>query len=532
MKGLGEIVCERFGQLKENRMNWEEHWDDVAKYIIPRKDNVYGDLVPGEKTNRHLFDSTAIKENDRLANHLSSLLTNPTVKWFGLTTGDTQLDANEEVAKWLSESTNAMIQVMNGSNFQTAIHETYSELPSFGTSNLRIDEDEIDVVRYHPDPVYELYLSQDNTGRIRTTYRKYEMTIRQIAEEFQDFEMDAEMLKLLKERPDKRMCIIHAIEKRKNFEEFEEIKTRLDYVSIHVLENKKLVLRSKGYNTYPYAHPRWSRTQRETYGRGPGMKALPDIKSLNMMQRVLLMGGQLAIAPPMQATENGLVRKVKFKPYGLTIRKKGSDPIQPLVGAGGARVDIGVDLIEYKKQDVREAFYFNELQIVQNDRMTATEIIQRRDEQFRSLGAILSRLHDELLKPVIDRTFDIMFRKNMFPEAPALLKESLRGGNLSIKYNSMISRAQETGDAENLTRAFQMIAPIIESKPQVLDNIDEDQTLKIMFNKLGVNPEFLRSSQKVKQMRQARMQAQREQADLEQAQQASEIGKNVQAGEG
>jgi hypothetical protein len=39
--------------------------------------------------------------------------------------------------------------------------------------------------------------------------------------------------------------------------------------------------------------------------------------------------------------------------------------------------------------------------------MTATEVIQRNEEKMRLLGPVLGRLQSELLKPLIDRVFNI-----------------------------------------------------------------------------------------------------------------------------
>ena len=116
---VAQKVIKRYGTLKAQRINWESHWDEVAKYVIPRKDNVYGQATPGEKRANRLFDSSAIRANDDLASNLHGMLTNPATVWFGLSTGDKELDKKPEVLKWLHRSTLQMIQTLNNSNFQT-----------------------------------------------------------------------------------------------------------------------------------------------------------------------------------------------------------------------------------------------------------------------------------------------------------------------------------------------------------------------------------------------------------------------------
>ena len=95
----GPVVLKRFDALKAARATWNNHWDEVAKFVIPRKDNVYGQLVPGEKAGNRLFDVEAIQDTDDLAASLHGLLTNPSIIWFLMSTGYNLTDSDKEVKK-------------------------------------------------------------------------------------------------------------------------------------------------------------------------------------------------------------------------------------------------------------------------------------------------------------------------------------------------------------------------------------------------------------------------------------------------
>jgi hypothetical protein len=60
-----------------------------------------------------------------LSSGLHSLLTNPSVPFFNLTTGIDELDKDEVVRDWLQKATTSMHDVLNQSNFQTQVHEVY-----------------------------------------------------------------------------------------------------------------------------------------------------------------------------------------------------------------------------------------------------------------------------------------------------------------------------------------------------------------------------------------------------------------------
>jgi len=143
-KELALFVVKRYGQMDANARNRTNLRDNVAKYITPTKDNVYGNNTPGERKHDHLFDSTAINSNDELAGALSYLMTNPSTQWMDFTTGIPDLDSNQDVAAFLSNAAKITLRSLADTNFYTAIQETYNDVPSFGTGVLFQEEDAVD----------------------------------------------------------------------------------------------------------------------------------------------------------------------------------------------------------------------------------------------------------------------------------------------------------------------------------------------------------------------------------------------------
>lgn len=523
---LAEIIKKRFGSLEKGRTVWESHWDEVATYVIPRKDNVYGQAVDGDKRNQRVYNTEPTKDNDELADALASIMINPQTKWMEYSSGDERVDRDDASYKTLSAWTEMTLRELSSSNFYLEAHEAFTELPSFGTGALitheNNEEGEPDVW-FEQTPIYEWYLSLDAKRRPRIAYRKYELTVRQMVEEFGDQILeDSELAQFNESNPDKKYFICQAIEPIKSLApHMSQVNDSWKFGSIHVLLNRGLVLRESGFRTFPVAFPRFTVINGEVYGRGPAMKSLPDIKTLNAMEAVNLQSAQMTMAPPLQAVENSLLRPPKLIPYGLTFRKPGSEPLETLFTGG--RVDIGLDIIQSKEQKIKEHFFIPQLRMVEQDRMTATEIMQRRDEQFRSLGSVLMRLSREFIGPIVDRVFDIMWHKGRFgsrEDIPQVLKEQIerQNGSLGIRFTSLIARAQAAAEAENLTRAIQASAPVFDFQPEVGDILDGDTILRDNLKKMGVPGEFARTEGRVRQLRQERAEAQRIQQQAEVAQ--------------
>ena len=524
---LGELVTKRYDQMDAQRGNWKDYWSKILKYVNPNRDNVYGERTRGQRQNTQVFDATAIKANRDYANAMLSLLMNPSTKWFMFSTGDPKLDTRDSMHKWLDFETKKTLDVLARSNFYTSMHENFLDDGAIGTTAILALQDEENLVRFEAQPIFEWVISENEKGVIDVGYRKYKMTCRQIIEKFGDSVLkDQDIQKDYKQNPDKEYEIIQAIEPRKNLaSQFPEISkgNQNPFLSIHVLKIKAQVLKIGGFTSNPLIISRHSRESGEIYGRSLGMEAFPEIMTANQLRKIILVGGQLSIAPPLQATDNSVMRGVKLRPYGMTFRRPGSEPIEPLFT--GARPDIGQELLQSVRESIEQFFYLDQLRTIQADRMTATEVMQRRDEQFRSLAAVLIRKDQELCKPLIERVFKLRWDAGDVSEPPSDLAEV--GGNVSIIYNSMIAKAMQMAEAESFTRAIQIAEPLFNLDPQVGDNIDADLGLRKVFKTLGVDSEFLRSVGDRDDLRQQRAEAQQQQAQLEQEQQTSETERNL-----
>lgn len=524
---LGTEVIKRFESLKAARSTWNNHWDEVAKFVIPRKDNVYGQLVPGEKQTNRLFDIEAIQAADDLAAALHGLLTNPSIMWFLLSTGNKEVDSDKDVQKWLFDSALSMHQKLNASNFQTEISETYLDLGSIGTTSLRMEEDEDDVFRFYSEPIYDVVVSENAKGIIDLVSRTYEFTARQIIDKFGEDALDEVTRAEAMQNPSKKFKIVHEVAPRSEVDRGKGVGAKaMAFRSIHVLKSGAKVLDESGFEEWPYATPRWSKINAETYGRSPAMKALAEIKMVNSMKKVTIQGAQLRIAPPMQVPDNGFMGPLQVKPFGTNYyRANSKNRIEPLFTA--ADPGLGKDLIDDEHLMIKRAFLLDKLITPQLDRMTATEVIQRRDEQLRFLGPTLGRLDRELLKPIVDRAFGIMNRRKMFKEIPAKLLEFVQsqGGkfDLLIKYKSTVAQAQLISQADNMVRAIQATSIVVPAMPEIMDNIDGDKLLKKNFEIYGVDPEILRSDKEVEKIRQSRQAAAQQAAENSQAESEAEV---------
>ena len=531
---LGKEILTRHGKMKGDRANWDSHWQEITDYVLPRKNVVFSsrENTNGEKRHLRVYDSTAIHANEILASALQGMLTNPATQWFDLTTGVPEIDSKARVRSWLQKAARRIVQVLNNSNFQTEIHEVYTDIGSIGTAALRMEEDDKTFVRFQARPIYEHYIKENHKGMIDCVSRETKMDGRQIKQRW-GFDKIREGLEVsekhkvdkLEQDLIKEWNMIHYVSPRVDVDDKHLPKKgkKFEFVSIYVIEELALVADVSGFEEFPYAVPRWTKTSEEVYGRSPSFKSLSDIKMINEMMKTTLRAAQKIVDPPLQVPDDGVLLPIKATPGGVNYYRAGTaDRIVPL--ETGGRIDISQQIMEDVRKRIREAYFIDQLQLVEGPQMTATEVLQRTEEKLRMLGPVLGRLHFELLSPLINRVFSILSRKGELPADPP---EELKEIDLEVQFSSMIARAQRATEADNIQRVLGLMVPIVDRDPTVMDNLDGDGLFKFLGNMFNTPQEMFRKEEEVEKTREARAEEQQKQQEVEQQNMQSQSAKNM-----
>ena len=133
-------------------------------------------------------------------------------------------------------------------------------------------------------------------------------------------------------------------------------------------------------------------------------------------------------------------------------------------------------------------------------KMTATEVAERTQEKMMMLGPVLERLKNELLDPLIERTFNICLRAGILPQPP----EEIQGRELHVSYISMIAQAQKAAALNTIRQGCAFAAELAEANPDVLDYLDYDGALREGLTAIGATPKMIRAEEEVQNTRQNR----------------------------
>ena len=517
---LTKGLLSRYEKLEGQRQNWETHWQEVADYMQPRKADVTKKRARGDKRMEQVFDSSPIQAVELLAASLHGMLTNPSTPWFTLRFKDEDIDNEDEAKLWLEASTDAMYTAFNRSNFQQEIFELYHDLTTFGTACMFIEEDDDDIIKFSTRHIDEVYIAENDKGRIDTVFRRFSISARAAMQKFGEA-TSTDIKSIFKKDPYQEVEILHAVYPRSDFNPKKKDKGNMPFESIYLEFKNANELSVGGFREFPFVVPRYLKASNEIYGRSPAMTALPDVKMLNEMSKTTIKAAQKQVDPPLLVPDDGFLLPVRTVPGGLNFYRSGTrDRIEPL--NIGANNPLGLNMEEQRRDSIRAVFYVNQLMMQQGPQMTATEVIQRNEEKMRLFGPILGRLQSELLKPLIDRVFAILLRNNMLPAAP----EFLSGRDIEIEYVSPLAKAQKSTELQSIMRAVEILGSLANVAP-VFDYVNFDNLVKHLADIVGVPQKILKSQSQVNAERQQAQQQQQEMQQMQQLQQVAKAGGDI-----
>ena len=519
-----EEIIKRTDKLASERQNYNAFWQDVAKYVIPRKAYITRTRTPGAKYDYDIYDTTAMMANIILAAGLHSYLTNPNSRWFSLRVQDEVANKDDDVKLWLSDTENRIYNTLNASNFNQQIHELYLDLGAFGVACMYEEEDPKNNVRFYTRDIAEIYLCENEREEVDTVYRKFTLTARQAFDKWG--EKAGEVVKNFydKKEYDKNVTFIHCVTPRYVRDVSKTNSQDMPFESTYIEVSKKHLVNESGYQEFPYFTPRFNKNSGEVWGSSPGMVSYSDIRMLNEMVKVLIRAAQKIVDPPIVLPHDGFILPIKYGPGALNFRTKNSanDKIEPL--GTYANIPVGMEIINDYRNLIKKN-YFVDLFLLLADParkdMTATEVMQRVEEKMLILAPVLGRLMNEFLDPLINRTFAILWRTNKIAPPPEILMNM----PYEIEYISPLARSQKLDQMKSINNFLilsQQIGTII---PDAVDNINADEIIQDVRDLYGCNPKYTRGEDEVKAIREARAQAIQQQQQLEMLQKGADVVK-------
>lgn len=496
METKRDILLRRKTALWAERSSWDSHWRDIATYQMPRAGRfIETDANKGHRKHQAIYDNTAIFAHRTLASGMMSGTTSPARPWFRLGLSDKDLMEFEPVRQWLHQVTEMMLAVFAASNTYGALHQCYEELGAFGTWANFVQPDFNNVIHHYPMTIGEYAIATNDKGQVDTVFRQLQMTVGQMIKQFGRENCSVAVRNLYDRRNlDAWVPVVHAVMPRADRDPTKRDAKNMPFTSCYFepASDAESYLSESGFKRFPALCPRWVVTGNDAYGRSPGMDCLGDVKQLQHEQLRKAQAIDYQVNPPLQIPTQYKDQANKRLPGGVMY----VDATGP---GGGVRsafdVNLRLDYLLADIQDTRERIrtaYYADLFLMlasqpANGRMTATEVAERHEEKLLMLGPVLERLHNELLSPLIDITFDRMSDAGILPPPPP----EIEGRELNVEFVSTLAQAQRAVAAAGTDRLLGTVNTLVQVWPEVRHKIDAMQVVDNYGVLFGVDPKII-----------------------------------------
>ena len=384
------------------RAPWLRRWDEARRYTTPDSDD---DMAT-------LFDATASDAVDNLAASLYTLLTPPESLWLSLVP-ESDLSPDPEYA------TNILRAHLNDSNFYTTVHQCYMDLAVLGTACLFMAENPIgasSAFSFTAIPMSDIAILPN------AVFHTTSMPLSEAVQKYPTWTLPTNLRDTLKQNPDTPIKLVQSLVGT-------EFTAWLD--TGDDIENN--IVATGTFETNPYLIFRWSLMSGEIYGRGPVLRALPDIKTANKVVELVLKNATISVSGIWMADDDGVINlnNINLTPGAIIPKAVGSSGLTPLTS--GANFDVSQIILKDLRERIRHALLADRLGLLSEKEMTATEIMARNSDMMRILGATYGRLLHEFIRPLCERGLQILSRRG-------LIEPMTLHGDAELKYIAPIAQ--------------------------------------------------------------------------------------------
>lgn len=525
---LATELSQKFDRIKQTRTTWEADWQDISRFILPRREDWTEIYNRANRIGTHIFDGTAMGAASILANGFTGYVLSPNVPWFRLSTEDNEvMDRVPGTREWLELCEKIMYGEFRRTNLYEEAIEFFRDGSTIATATMYYEESErTGKIRFSTRHPKEVYIAENDDGEIDTVFRRFHMPARTMEQKFGYENLSNAAQNLCTSDPYETIPVIHATYPREDRDVTKRNKENKRFASVYMEESGDHILREGGYDTLPYFTWRWTVNTDELYGRGPGHEVLSEVKKLNLMSKGMLRMTQLATDPPLNVPEE-MRNRLRWEPGGRNYYSQPDMIVQP--SPVSSDFPVGFDREERIRQTIEQAYMVDFFLMLQRspDRMTATEVMERQAEKAAIMGPILGRLTTEFLNPLIKKTFALLLNKGKIPPPPPqIMQLAGRGAELKIEYLGPLAQSQQKfHTTKGIDQSLVALQPIAQYDPQALDNIDWDELLRESMEGHGLPQRAIRDREAVAKIREQRnlaAQQQQQMEDLEKAGKAAD----------
>lgn len=518
MKKTADNIILKYYASKPEHANFKKMYSDVFKYGMPGRFSNVSFSEKGIENRDEIFSSVFEQSCDEFVQRFQSLVCPVNTDWVDFEAGyiyDKDNNNVSDVNKELSKIANILNVYKSTSNYDTAFTEACYDLIAGTTCMCLLEGTPDNPMIFSVIPFNQLTMEEGIDGEIEAYYRKFSIKNKLIDKQWVGANHEYE-----KGTEDDVVDILECTY-------YDNDINRWHYVVINI--EKKIFIIERIYKCSPFIDLRWTKCAGETYGRGPGLKVIADVKTLNKIKEYSLRALSFSVPTFTCAIDEGYdPSKFELQPGAInpvpsnlttnpTIRQLEVNPMPELGNYNAQQLEM----------DIKRSMFASTIPNDPNPRMTATEVAQRVSELDNSLNNGFGRLLSFLYR--MSRRMIEVCQKFGFisPELDVL---AFNGYGFKIKINTHLANQQTKKEVYDIINSIQVMSQFDPSLQFASKVIKMEELIPYIMDKMGIPNKFIRSSEEIKvleeQQAQAMAQAKQQEFEMDiEASNAKELGK-------
>ncbi len=431
---------------------------------------------------------------------------------------------------------------LTGSLFKTILESVI-----YGTSGAVVQKGDYETpLKYHNKSILSFYIGYDKNGEIVELFIDYNYSAEELWDAFGELAGGEVKQAIQNNDHVTRFVVTEAIRPRSIEETRDKAgKLAMPFSADLFMPNQNIYLEGGGYESLPLKVLFFDKLEYESYGRGPGMEALPTVVQANIANEILAIGGELTAQPALGMYDNGSLAGLAvdlsagalnvFNVAGTVPTEK---PIFPLFEIGDLRVIY--EWLKELKLEVSGYFLLDKLyDLNAKQRMTLGEALLREQIRSDALSPIFTQIMSFLVE-VITRSVDIMYSMGLmgvmdpsngedpkvraliengftpFPIPAAVYAAQLNGIDwYDIQFISPAARIMNNEELSSTLKFISIMGEAAAVNQDFIDIIDPDGTAEKIKTLTATDSIVTRPREERQVIRQSRAQMQLEMARVE-----------------
>jgi hypothetical protein len=521
VKTIEEIIS-RWRSAAQEKSQWHQHWEDLARVMLPRRMGFTSTTIEGERRTEDIYDGTPMQAARGLANAISGFMRPGGMPEVEMVADDDEANNSTEAQDWLADAKERMLSAFNNpkSRYRQVSAEFDLDLVVFGTAIEFVGENRnrnrLLFQSTHLKDATILFNDEGNADGMFHHRRSW--SVRNLASRFGEKNLSERTQVILKNNPDQKIEVLNCVAPRSDFKKGAIFSRNMPYSDIWIELDAKHKIKESGYHEFPFVVARWDTSSGENYGRSPGMIALPDADTLQAMGETILIAGQRAADPPLFVPNDGAFNAANTFPGGISYydlesaKSVGGNPFFPL--ESGTNLPVTRDMQSDSRDQIFAAFFRNVLNLpVEGPSMTATEVNVRKEEFIREIGPLFGRYESEKTAPEVERVFMLMLRGGAFLPIPKILQ----GKNINFQYASPVVKIRKQVEAATARMWAMEMIELGQVKQEAIDMVNVEALGRFGADALGIPKQIVNSPEMLQQMSQARAEQQAQASKMQMA---------------